>query len=345
MQCTLLIPDLFWPRGEADGIVRGLELPALQQLLARARVERLPSVTPVAWLCQAFEVERQHDWPVAPLTLAFDGGVAGEGYWLRADPVHIKIAQDRLRLIDATMFDVTPGDAQALVATLNSHFSQAGMTFHAPHVRRWYIHLPRTPELVTHGIDEAAGQDVQRHLPSGGEALAWHRMFNEAQMVLHEHPVNARREARGEPAINSVWFWGGGTRAPVRGRHFDRVWSDDVLAGALGVATGIEADALPPDGNRLIIAAKAAKHEASSHLVVLDALARAIAYEDAHAWRIGMEELETRWFSPLRAALRKGALTQLTVVALLESACLRFVLGHRDLLKIWRRPKAFAAYA
>ena len=35
--------------------------------------------------------------------------------------------------------------------------------------------------------------------------------MNEAQMILHTHPVNAEREARGMPAVNSVWLWGGGT--------------------------------------------------------------------------------------------------------------------------------------
>src|SRR5688572_12740058 len=77
MQCTLLIPHLFWPRVTADAIERGLELPQLRKLLGRAQLERHSAITPEAWLCQAFEVERQQDWPIAPLTLALDGGEPG----------------------------------------------------------------------------------------------------------------------------------------------------------------------------------------------------------------------------------------------------------------------------
>jgi len=85
MHVTLLVPDLFWPRDDGEAPYRELELPSAALLLARARCRRFPPLSPEAWLCQAFEVERQHDWPVAPLTLVLDGGDAADAYWLRAD--------------------------------------------------------------------------------------------------------------------------------------------------------------------------------------------------------------------------------------------------------------------
>lgn len=345
MRCTLLIPHLFWPRGQADAVARGLELPAFTQLLARASTERGSALTPEAWLCQAFEVERQQDWPIAPLTLALDGGAAGDSYWLRADPVHLRITRDRLQLVDASLFDVMAEDAQALVDKLNNHFDQVGIEFHAPHPKRWYVKLPRVPELVTQSISEAAGQEVQHHLPAGGEALAWHRMFNETQMLLHEHPVNEEREARGEPAINSVWFWGGGTRCAVRGRHFDAVWSDDAAAIALAAAAGVHAAGVPANAAAWLEGAAPSKGTFESHLVVLDATASAVSYQDSGAWRTALENLEAHWFAPLRGALRSGAITELTLVALGEAASLRSEIRRSDLLKFWRRPRALSAYA
>ena len=345
MRCTLLIPHLFWPRGQADALARGLELPAFAQLLARGAIERGPALTPEAWLCQAFEVERQQDWPIAPLTLALDDGAAGDTYWLRADPVHLRVTRDRLQLVDASLFDVAAEDAQALVGKLNGHFNPLGMAFHAPHPKRWYVKLPRVPELATHSISEAAGQEVQLHLPTGGEALAWHRLFNESQMLLHEHPVNEAREARGEPAINSVWFWGGGSRCAVRGRHFDAVWSDDAAAIALAAASGAHAAAVHTDATTWLQAAAAPKGALESHLVVLDATAGAVAYQDSTAWRTALENLEARWFAPLRGALRSGTLAELTLIALGEDSSMRCTNRRRDLLKFWRRPRALSAYA
>jgi hypothetical protein len=345
MQCTLLIPDLLWPRNEAEEIARGLALPALAKLLARASVERLPPLSMPAWLCQAFEVERQQDWPIAPLTLAIDGGVAGDAYWLRADPIHLKVTQDRLLLVDASHFDVVSEEAHALVATLNNHFVQAGLKFHAPNPRRWYVKLSRTPDLVTRTISEAAGADVRRHLPQGGEAVAWHGVFNEVQMVLHEHPVNDQREARGEPPINSVWLWGGGTHPPVRARHFEHVWSDDIVATALAAAAGSDTQTVPAGGEAWLSVSVSSQRQARSHLVVLDALAGTRAYEDAGTWRAELTRLDSVWFGPLRDALRDGRIEQLTLVSLGDAASIRFTVRRSDLLKLWRRPKALAEYA
>jgi len=43
--------------------------------------------------------------------------------------------------------------------------------------------------------------------PKGVEALHWHQLFNEIQMLLFSHPVNEAREVRGELPVNSVWLW------------------------------------------------------------------------------------------------------------------------------------------
>jgi len=69
----------------------------------------------------------------------------------------------------------------------------------------------------------ARGARVDEKLPSGPDAMRFHALMNEAQMLLHEHPVNAEREARGEPALNSIWFWGGGVMAAAKARPFSAV--------------------------------------------------------------------------------------------------------------------------
>jgi hypothetical protein len=345
MQCTLLIPHLFWPRATADVVARGLALPALSTVLARANEDRYSPVTPEAWLCQAFEVERQRDWPVAPLTLAVDGGHPESAYWLRADPVHIKVGRDGLRLVHSALFDVSADEAQTLIAALNGHFEGSDVAFVAPHPKRWYAKVSRTPDLETHTVGEVAGQDVQRHLPSGADALAWHGRFNEAQMVLHEHSINEAREARGEPAVNSVWFWGGGVMAAVEGRHFASVSSDDAIATSLATVADIPAAALPADASAWLASHDHARNASHSHLVTLDELATAVSYDDAHAWRTRIEALEAQWFAPLVEALRKGRLSTLTIVALGAEASCRYTVNRTDLLKLWRRPQPLSAYA
>lgn len=324
-------------------VSRGLELPALATVLARSSVERYPAVTSEAWLCQAFEVERQHDWPVAPLTLALDGGEPDDAYWLRADPMHIKVSRQGLHAVDSALFDITIEEAHALIGHLNAHFAAEDIRFAAPHAKRWYARVARAPELVTYGISEVAGRDVHRYLPTGSDALAWHHTFNESQMLLHDHPVNHAREARGEPEVNSVWFWGGGITPNVPGRHFTAVWSDDAVATALGAAADAHGAHVPETAGAWLGAAT--RDTGESHLVVLEGLATAVTYEDSDAWRTRIEALDTCWFGPLLNALRQGRITQLSLVTLGEHESCRFTLTRSDLLKLWRRPRPLSAYA
>jgi hypothetical protein len=344
MQCTLLIPHLFWPDETAASLTQGVELPQLTKLLARARCDRSSAISSEGWLCEAFDVARQQDWPIAALTLAIDGGNAGEGYWLRADPVHLNVTRDRLLLVDNTLFELCQEEAQSLVATLNEYFAASGLVLHALHPKRWYAKLTRTPAIATRVISEVAGQDVRHHLPSGADALAWHRLFNEIQMLLHEHPTNEGREARGEPPVNSVWLWGGGTRPSVSARHFQSVWSENVTAIALATAGGTHAESLPADAEMWLKSAATARPGAS-HLITLEGLATAVAYRDSEAWRTAVATLESQWLAPLVRALRANRLTGITIVALGETHASRFTLRRSDLLKVWRRRRLLSSYA
>jgi hypothetical protein len=201
--------------------------PALRRLLSRARATRFARQDQEATLLQAFGVVRQHDWPVAPLTWLGDGGSADERFWLRADPVHLRAERDALVLVDASRLKLEGAAVDSLVGSLNAHFDRDGLRFHAPAPARWYVSLPQAPDVATCPLSDVAGRSVNPLLPHGKDALTWHRRWNEVQMLLHEHPINQAREAAGEPSINSVWFWGGGTLPRVERRGFACVWGHD----------------------------------------------------------------------------------------------------------------------
>src|SRR3546814_5998711 len=46
-------------------------------------------------------------------------------------------------------------------------------------------------------------------LPAGNDGRRWRAVLNEAQIVLHNHPVNAERVRSGRMPVNSLWFHGG----------------------------------------------------------------------------------------------------------------------------------------
>jgi hypothetical protein len=311
-------------------------------MLSRGERTRFTPLCLEGWLCQAFEVERQQDWPAAPLTLMVDGGNPTADYWLRADPVHLRARREELLLADPELLQITAAESADLAATLNAHFAADQIAFHPLHPARWYVKLPEIPDLETRTLSETAGASIARLMPVGRDALRWHRIVNEIQMLLHDHPVNAAREARGALVINSVWIWGGGTMPLAPGRHFSRVFSTNALAAAVATRAGVDALPLPANAGSW----QRANHDKADahHLIVLEQLASAAQYGDADAWRERIAGLEKDWFAPLVAALGKNGLDRVVVATLDASAANRYECGPRVRWAAWRRPRPLAAH-
>jgi hypothetical protein len=176
-------------------------------------------------------------------------------------------------------------------------------------------------------LPAVAGRSVDPLLPYGEDALAWHRRFNEVQMLFHEHPVNQAREAAGEPSINSVWFWGGGYLPTELRGGFACVWGNDPLARGLALATHLRL-AAPVDNARQWL------DQASDgeHLMVLESSSAL----DSDAVR----RLEDGWFAPLLLALKQRRLAQLRLLIANREDVLRLDLESGDLWKFWRRAPA-----
>jgi hypothetical protein len=171
-----------------------------------------------------------------------------------------------------------------------------------------------------------AGRAVQPG--RAGDAL-----LNEVQMVLHEHPVNEAREARGEPAVNSVWLWGGG-RAPDKAQGpWHSVSAGDPVARGLARLAAIRARDLPASADAWLDRSP----EDGRHLVVLDALRAPLALSDATGFARRLEDLERTWFAPLLSALRAGRIGMVSVHVPEAGSSFEAIRG--DLRRFWRRPK------
>ena len=344
MLCTLLVPDLFLPRAVPDDAYRELHLPALEQLCARATRSDQALQGYDAWLCQAFAVAPQPDWPVAPFTLIADGGAAAGYFWLRADPVHLRATRDSVSLADASVLSIRPEEAEELVAALNAYFADDTRQFFTFHPERWYLRLAGHPQIATRTLLEAMGKDINPLLPAGPQGLHWHRVTNEIQMLLHAHRVNEERESRDEPTINSVWLWGGGNYPAAAKSAFSAVWSDDAVARGLGHSAGLHVGPVGPGAAQWLEAAES-MGRGSHHLVVLDQLLLPARHGDLAQWRRQLERLEQEWFSPLLGALRKRRVAVLSLLGLGPERCLQFELTPSALLRFWRGSVPLARYA
>ncbi len=287
---------------------------------ARGRADRSTNAEPGerAQLLRHFAL-LPRGWPVAALTRQLDAGDAAASQWLRADPAWVRPEINGARLLACGEgLHLTQQDVDALLPALRPLFGDAGFPIDAPLPSRWYLRMPQgatLPRFVEPG--DALGADVFDSMV-GTEAAAdagsrrWRALLNEAQVVLHNHPWNARRAAAGKPPVNSLWFWGAG-KAPdhVASAHA-RVHSDDAMLQALAMATGL------PSSRR---APRFAVPDTDALLDLRDLRDPALLFDD--------------WLLPALEAVRRDGLQRLR---------LDFADGHGYMLaraqrwRLWRRP-------
>jgi hypothetical protein len=341
MHCELIVPSLFPEGPHAAEALGDLRLPALELLLARSRQSSDESVSLEAWLFEAFGGDGDDEVPAGALTMAGLGGAAADALWMRADPAHLRLNRDQLILVPAVVFGLEAAEAEALTGTLNRHFA-GQLAFNPVPADRWSVRVDGfdAAGLRTKPPAEIAGEDINLHLPAGKHSIEWHQVLNEIQMVLHEHPVNEAREARGEPAVNSVWLWGAGRMPEGLASASQSVTSDDPLALGFAQAAGLRHRTVPADASAWLERLPGE----GRHLLVLDALRMPLALNDFDAWRGRIVELETRWFAPLLAALKAGQVGMVTIISPDEKELRAFESTRNDLRHFWRRPRPLASY-
>jgi hypothetical protein len=271
-------------------------MPGLERLLARGR-PKSGETSLAETLCHAFGIPRQDDHPLAPVTATFDGLNANVGYWLRADPVHLQIGMRGMTLLDAHHIGLGLAESEALADSLRPLFKEAGWYLLNPTTERWYGHPSHAIKLQTTPLDEVATRHVNSALPVGPSAARVMRLVNDAQILLHDHPVNQARERRGEMPINSLWLWGGGEMSKPR-RRFRQVFTDQTEALALARLSGSPAAPCPARLEDV--------PDAESTLLLLPEFNGQAGTEEA-------ARLDADWFMPLLRGLQGGRVRHATL--------------------------------
>ena len=307
MHAELVAPGLL--QGEA-----AKRYPALELLLARGRTRKSTAQRPREWLRQAFDLETL---PAGALTLLGCGRDPGAANWARADPVHLRLMRDHVIVVPAEALELSREETDALCEALNRHFPDLQLTACEP--RYWCAQVADGAFAGGGSALESAGTPAA--LPHEAAGLV-----NEIQMLLHAHPVNEAREARGDPTVNSLWLWGAG-RAPrtARAPWQSVAASDPVALGAARLA-GVRHRPLPRSADEWLDRLP----EDGRHLAILDG---AVAV------------LEQNWFAPLLAALRSARIGMLTIHIPDAAEAVSCEAIRGDLRRFWRRAKPIEHYA
>ncbi len=217
----------------------------------------------------------------------------------------------------AQALDLRAADAQALLRPLKPLFGDAGFPIDAPVPSRWYLRLPQGAKLpVFTPPEQALGADLFDELPQGPEGRRWRALLSEAQVVLHNHPLNAQRAAAGLAPVNSLWFWGAGALPDRVASHYAHIASDDEALTALAALGGTTVEP-----------------RASAWQGAAGQADRLFDLRDARDLAV----LERDWFAPLLAAVAKGQVKRLRM-EFADGA--RYDVDRSQRWRFWRRALA-----
>jgi hypothetical protein len=336
---TLFVPGLFGTEmiRRTGQVLDGLVLVNLERWLSRGEQSSFSvGFTEALLLLFGIAVSAEQELPVAEITRIADG-VSGDGAWLRADPVHLKPDRDRLVMFDNRALLIQSEESQQLVHEFNAVFCDDGLELIAPHPLRWYLHMSQRPQVRTRSLHSVVGEDIHPHLPQGPQALAWHRLMNEVQMLFHGSEVNRRRQSAGKAEINSLWFWGGGELGERQPAQWNHVWANESLTQALASHVGVKVDGLPPTAAEWL----ALSMDAGEHLLVLDGAVSALQFGDIETWRNFIDGFVDEWVSPLSTALRNQ---QIASICLVTDAGYQWRVSARNQRRWWRRSRSLLSY-
>jgi len=255
-------------------------------------------------------------WPVAAASRQRDAGDAAHAMWLRADPAYVRPDINGARLMSyGDALGLSAADAEALLRPLRPLFGDTGFPIDAPSPARWYLRLPLGAKLpVFPEPEQALGADLFDQLPDGPEGRRWRALLSEAQVALHNHPLNGQRAAAGLAPVNSLWFWGASALPDHVEARVRTIASEDEAITSIAALAGVQATARPP----------ALPRNAETGDALFD-------LRDAR----DLVTLERDWFGPALDALRSG---EADVVRFDFDDGARYDTRRAQKWRFWRRP-------
>ncbi|MFM1885110.1 MAG: hypothetical protein RL026_267 [Pseudomonadota bacterium] len=325
MPLCLIVADLHLDPAAASGASSDGQpgLPAVEHVL---RWGRARAVT--GWrkaLAQVLGRPALADVPPARIVASLPGWPPMADPWL-AVPVHRLAALDHLRLPPQGLVALADDELDVLCSSFAKDFAAQGLSLHAAF---------GSLLLQGSGLDDVLTMDPAKclggalrpeQLAGGPRGPALRRLSAEIEMWLHDHRINGAREARGLPAINGLWLWGGGPAANIEPQSgplpATELFADEAWPVALGRLCGQEAQPVPVEFADLDLRVPA---------VLVCSASRALAAGG------GLAELERRFIAPARAAVDSGRLDVLRLAW--SGQLVEYRRVHR--WRLWRRPRAW----
>ena len=205
----LLVPGLLESVcGGSKQLPKG-SFPVLEKFLARS--EKTPSSMDFPHLTASLlglPFDIQKDVPTAAISAIglIDKPELTDSCWIQGYPVMLTPDRDRLVLHPVHLPDddkQLDNKLQQLAAQLLEHFPDFFKNIFVTREHGWLFQLKHDVALQTTPLIEASGRNIDNLLPVGKDAVKWHSLLNEVQMLFYSLETQ-------EYGFNSLWFEGAG---------------------------------------------------------------------------------------------------------------------------------------
>jgi 2,3-bisphosphoglycerate-independent phosphoglycerate mutase len=112
---------------------------------------------------------------------------------------------------------ISSPEAKELIGSLAFEIESLGFSIYPGVSYRNLLVWEDGPDgITTYPPHDFPGQTIARYLPTGQEADRLLRLIVKSWRILDKHPVNQRRQKRGQGPANSVWPWGQGKPPQIK---------------------------------------------------------------------------------------------------------------------------------
>lgn len=143
-------------------------------------------------------------------------------------------------LIDYCADDISTEEARIIIEFIQEKLGNESFSYYAGvSYRHCLIWDKGTTDLGTltppHDI---TGKPVKGHLSTSDNAKPLIEMMKKSYDLLKSHPINLERIKKGKRSANSIWFWGEGTRKPLK-PFFEKYGKKGAMISAVDLLKGI----------------------------------------------------------------------------------------------------------
>ena len=125
--------------------------------------------------------------------------------------VTLQASHNDMVMKDYTADHLSSEESINYLNALQTHISDFGVTFYpgvGPHNIMVMNSKPFTIRLTS--PNELIGEGIRKFMPVDAEFKDLIYIINQAQIILHNHPVNKKRKLESLDYANSIWLWGNG---------------------------------------------------------------------------------------------------------------------------------------